>query len=143
MADKRLDDLKAKYQSVFRALEQQQVQLQNVNLQGEKLFLRGEAPSEEAKNRVWDQVKMVDPSYSDLIADITVSAQKTMSAGAGGSAQGAGQDTYTVQSGDSLSKIAEQYYGDSSQYMRIFQANRDKIKDPNVIQPGQQLVIPK
>ncbi len=143
MADKRLDEIKGKYQSAFREMEQQGVRLQNVNMQGDKLLVRGEAPSEQAKNKVWDQIMLVDPSYSDLIADITVSAQQTMSAGAGGSAQAASQEMYTVQSGDSLSKIAQRFYGDAGQYMRIFEANRDKIKDPNMIRPGEQLVIPK
>jgi nucleoid-associated protein YgaU len=142
MAEKRLDELKTKYGSVLRAIEQQQVRLQNINVQGDKLFLRGEAPSQDAKNKVWDQIKMVDPKYSDLIADITVSEQQTMAAGAGTS-QASSQDTYTVQPGDTLSKIAERYYGDASAYMRIFQANQGTLKDPNRISPGQQLIIPK
>ncbi|HVX65243.1 MAG TPA: LysM peptidoglycan-binding domain-containing protein [Bryobacteraceae bacterium] len=142
MAEKRLDELKTKYGSVFRAIEQQQVRLQNVNMQGDKLFLRGEAPSQDAKNKVWDQIKMVDPAYSDLVADITVSQQQTMAAGAATS-QSAAQETYTVQPGDTLSKIAERYYGDASAYMRIFQANQGTLRDPNRINPGQQLIIPK
>ncbi len=50
---------------------------------------------------------------------------------------------YTVQSGDSLSKIAKQYYGDAMKYPVIFDANREVIKDPNLIYPGQKLRIPK
>ena len=50
--------------------------------------------------------------------------------------------TYTVQSGDTLSKIAQKYYGDASLYNQIFQANRDVLKDPNRISPGQKLKIP-
>jgi len=50
--------------------------------------------------------------------------------------------TYVVQSGDSLSKIAQKYYGDASLYTKIFEANRDILKDPNKIQPGQKLRIP-
>jgi nucleoid-associated protein YgaU len=145
MAENRLEQLKNKYAPAFRVIEQQQVRLQNVNMEGDKLFIRGEAPSQEAKDRVWDQIKLVDPSYSDLIADITVSAQaeqRTMGAGAGG-AQREMQETYTVRPGDSLSAIAQRYYGDANAYMRIFEANRDKLKDPNMIRPGQQLVIPK
>lgn len=53
------------------------------------------------------------------------------------------QQTYTVKSGDSLSKIAKQYYGDAQQWKRIHQANLDQIKDPNLIHPGQKLVIPQ
>jgi len=57
--------------------------------------------------------------------------------------QPAAQDErYTVAKGDSLSKIAKKYYGDASQWRRIFEANRDQIQDPDLIQPGWQLVIP-
>lgn len=57
---------------------------------------------------------------------------------AGGESQ-----SYTVQSGDTLSKIAKQFYGAANQYMKIFEANRDILKDPNVIHPGQKIRIPK
>lgn len=50
---------------------------------------------------------------------------------------------YTVKSGDSLSKIAKAYYGDYMKYPLIFEANREVIKDPDLIYPGQQLRIPK
>jgi nucleoid-associated protein YgaU len=148
--DQRFEQLKQKYQSVINAMGQHQVQLQNVNMQGDKLFIRGEAPSQEAKNRVWDQIKLVDPSYSDLTADITVNqsaapqqsaqhqAPKTMGAGVGST----GHRTYTVKSGDSLSKISREFYGNANDYMKIFEANRDKLSDPDKIQPGQELVIP-
>ena len=55
---------------------------------------------------------------------------------------GGDQITHTVQSGDTLSAIAKEYYGDSGKYMRIFEANRDKLKDPDKIRVGQELVIP-
>lgn len=60
----------------------------------------------------------------------------------GAQAQGGGQRTYTVNSGDNLSAIAQQMYGDASQWRRIFEANRDKISNPDLIHPGQELVIP-
>lgn len=50
--------------------------------------------------------------------------------------------TYTVVSGDSLSKIAKRYYGDANSWHRIFEANRDQIKNPDLIHPGQTLKIP-
>jgi nucleoid-associated protein YgaU len=50
--------------------------------------------------------------------------------------------THVVQSGDTLSKIAQKYYGDPALYDKIFQANRDVLKDPNKIFPGQKLKIP-
>ena len=47
-----------------------------------------------------------------------------------------------MQSGDTLSKISKQFYGDANRYMKIFEANKDQLKDPNVIKPGQVLKIP-
>lgn len=65
-------------------------------------------------------------------------------AGLEGGAGGAGKTerTYIVQSGDTLSKIAKEYYGDAGKYMDIFNANTDKLSDPDKIQVGQELIIP-
>jgi nucleoid-associated protein YgaU len=51
--------------------------------------------------------------------------------------------TYTVKKGDSLSKIAKREYGDAQQWRKIFEANRDTIKDPDLIYPGQVFRIPE
>ncbi|MDX5422880.1 MAG: LysM peptidoglycan-binding domain-containing protein [Hymenobacteraceae bacterium] len=54
------------------------------------------------------------------------------------------QDVYTVQNGDSLSKIAQKHYGDAGAWTRIYKANKDKIGDnPDLIRPGQRFVIPR
>jgi len=50
--------------------------------------------------------------------------------------------TYVVKSGDSLSKIAKELLGDAGRWPEIFEANKDQIKDPNLIHPGQELKIP-
>ena len=50
--------------------------------------------------------------------------------------------TYVVQAGDSLSAISLKVYGDAKYWDTIFEHNKDKISDPNVIHPGQELVIP-
>ncbi len=50
--------------------------------------------------------------------------------------------SYVVKSGDSLSKISQQFYGDANQWRKIYEANRDQIKNPDLIYPGQTLVIP-
>src|ERR1700722_14629868 len=71
MADK-FEELKAKYQSVLNFIQQQQnTNLQNVNMEGDKLLIRAAVPSQDVKNKIWDQIKLVDPSYSDLTADIS------------------------------------------------------------------------
>jgi LysM repeat protein len=137
-SEQKFNQLKQKYQTVLNTIEQQNVRLQNLHVEGDKLFIRGTAPSEQAKNEVWDQIKLVDPNASDLTADITVEQPR---AAAVGGAQAGGQ-TYTVRSGDTLSKISLQFYGTGSEYMRIFYANRDKLSDPDRIQAGQQLIIP-
>lgn len=139
-AEQKFNQLKQKYQSVLNAIEQQNVRLQNLHVENDKLFIRGTAPSEQAKNAIWDQIKLVDPDYSDLMADITVEAPQQRAAAVGGAETG-GQ-TYTVKSGDTLSKISQQFYGSANEYMRIFYANLDKLSDPDKIQVGQQLIIP-
>jgi nucleoid-associated protein YgaU len=138
MADEQ--QLKAKYQSVITAAPQLGISLQNVHVENGKLLIRGRAPNENIKNEIWNRIKAVDASYSDLVADITIDSslpqpQAMASSGGGGR-------KYTVKSGDSLSKIAKEMYGDANAYNRIFEANRDKLNDPNKIFPGQELVIP-
>ncbi len=139
-AEQKFNQLKQKYQTVLNTLDQQQVRLQNLHVEGDKLVIRGKAPSDQAKNAIWDQIKLVDPSASDLMCEITVDQTLQQAAVAGGG-QTRGQ-TYTVQSGDTLSKISRQFYGSASEYMRIFYANRDQLSDPDKIRVGQQLVIP-
>jgi LysM repeat protein len=141
-AEDKFNRLKQKYQTVLNTIDRQGVQLQNLHVEGDKLVIRGTAPSDQVKNAIWDQIKLVDPNVSDLMADITVSQSRAQAAAAGGPSGGAGSQQYTVQSGDTLSKISKQFYGSSNEYMRIFYANRDKLSDPDKIKVGQQLVIP-
>ena len=132
------EQLKAKYQSVLNFMKTQNVQLLNLNLQDNKLFIRATTTSTELKNKVWDQIKLVDPNYPDLLADIQAPAAAAVAVG-GGSRN---VRTYVVRPGDSLSKISQEYYGSANQSMRIFEANRDKLADPDKIKPGMELVIP-
>jgi nucleoid-associated protein YgaU len=136
-----LEQLKQKYQSALNAIKQQGVRLAHMHLQDGKLFLQGEAPSEQAKNEVWNQVKAVDPSYSDLTLDLTINPA-LQTAQQSGAAAGGSLQTYTVKSGDTLSKIAKQFYGDAAQYTKIYDANRDQLSNPDKIQVGQELKIP-
>ena len=134
--------LRHKYDPVVRLMHARGVAIRTIEMQGTKLLLRAEAPSADVKNAVWDEIKKVDPTYADLSADITVSAGAA--AGQGGPAGGvsAPAGSYTVQKGDTLSKISKQFYGDANAYKKIFDANRDQLKDPDKIQPGQVLRIP-
>ena len=140
MAD-RFEELKMKYQSVLNFIQSQGVQLRNLNMEGDRLLIRASAPSADLKNRVWDQIKLVDPNYSDLLADIEAPAAAAAAAAAASSTTPASR-TYTVQPGDNLSKISRQFYGDPNRYMKIFEANKDKLSDPDKIKPGMDLLIP-
>lgn len=134
-AQQQFNQLKDKYHTALTVADQQHVQFTDLHVEDGKLIIRGVAPSEDAKNAFWDQVKLVDSNYSDLVADISTNEQSQ------GNQEQQGE-SYTVQSGDTLSKIAKQFYGDANEYMRIFYANRDQLNDPNKIQVGQELVIP-
>lgn len=141
MADARFEQLKAKYQSVLNFMQAQNVRLENLNMADNKLYIRAEAPSQDVKNKVWDQIKLVDPTFSDLTADIDAPAAAAAAASASGPSSTA--RSYTVQPGDSLSKISKQFYGDANKYMKIFEANKDKLSDPDKVRAGMELVIPQ
>ncbi|MDE3137985.1 MAG: LysM peptidoglycan-binding domain-containing protein, partial [Acidobacteriota bacterium] len=134
-----MEELKSKYQSVFNLMETHQVRLLNLHIQDGKLFIRASAPSLEIKHKVWDQIKLVDPAFPDLIADIEIPMAAAAAASVGSSTPAR---TYTMQPGDTLSKISKQFYGDANQFLKIFKANRDKFSDPDKIRPGVELVIP-
>ena len=140
-AQQRFNELKQRYQTVLTTADNEHIQFQNLHVQDNKLFIRGIAPSDDAKNKFWDQIKLVNPNADDITANITVDTSRAVGAAAGGG-QGTGGQTYEVKGGDNLSKISKQFYGDPNEYMRIFYANRDKLHDPDKIQVGQQLVIP-
>jgi nucleoid-associated protein YgaU len=136
----RLEELKNKYRGALDTIKQKGVRLSHLHVQDNKLFIQGAAPSEQVKNDVWNQIKAADSSYSDLTCDLAVDpslAPAAASAGSGGSTR-----TYTVKPGDTLSKIAKEFYGNANEYNRIFEANQDKLQSPDKIQVGQELVIP-
>ena len=142
----RLEELKKKYQSVLDLISQKGVRLTHQHVQDNKLFLQGAAPSEQIKNDIWNQIKSVDSSYSDLTVDLSVDTSLAPPAAAAAAAATGGDAastrTYKVQPGDTLSKIAKQFYGDANKYQRIFEANQDKLESPDKIRAGQDLVIP-
>jgi nucleoid-associated protein YgaU len=126
--------LKQKYQTVLNTLDQEGARLENLHVEGDKLVIRAVAPSEAAMNKAWDQIKLIDPNYQDLAADIRVEEQQ----------QAPATETYTVKPGDSLWRIAQHKLGDGNRYMEIFYANRDKMDSPqSVIHPGDELNIPQ
>jgi nucleoid-associated protein YgaU len=129
----RLEQLKQKYAAALNVVTAAGVALQNLHVQDGKLYLKGRAPSEQAKNEVWTAVKEIDPTYADFAADIAIDPSLPTPPRA---------QAYTVQSGDTLSKISKQFYGDANKYMKIFDANKDQLSDPDKIKVGQVLQIP-
>ncbi|MDI1242237.1 MAG: LysM peptidoglycan-binding domain-containing protein [bacterium] len=95
------------------------------------LIVTGMAPSAEAKEALWNEYERLDPEFrtGDLILNIST----------GGDAAGGGMHTYTVESGDNLTKIGKKY---GIQWKAIWDHNRDILNDPDKIYPGQELKIP-
>jgi nucleoid-associated protein YgaU len=141
-----LEQAKAKYKSAIDLGTQRGVAWKNFHVENDKFLMRGAAPNEDVKNAVWGAIKAIDPSYADLTADISIDPSLPVpkqASAAPASAPAAAPRTYEVKSGDSLSKIAKQFYGDAGKYPKIFEANRDQLSDPDKIKPGQKLKIPE
>ena len=126
-----LDALKQKYQPVIDFAAERGVSWKNVHIENEKLLIRGAAPNDRIKNEVWDKIKAVDPAFADLTADLSIDSTLPVP-----------PKIYQVVAGDTLSKISKHFYGDASAYMKIFEANKDQLTDPNKIGVGQKLRIP-
>ena len=122
--------LKEKYQSALTLGEKLQVKGGGVKEEGGCLIIKGTTTYQLDKNMIWDEIKKHDGWKTEVKADIRVENTDVYG-------------VWEVQSGDSLSKIAKVVYGNVSKYMPIFEANKDILKDPNVIHPGQKLKIPK
>jgi nucleoid-associated protein YgaU len=106
-----------------------------------KLYFNGTVQTQEEANKIWDAIKTVPTWRTDIIADIKP-LNTGATATAGTAAPAAAATTYTVKSGDTLSKIAKELLGNASAYTQIFEANRDQLSDPDKIKPGQVLKIP-
>jgi len=127
--------LMEKYQSLIDMANQLGVSGFNVVESDGVLKVDGVAGSAEAKQQLWDEYSRLDPDYrsGDVVMNISAPEGDASSGGGSGS-------SYTVQSGDSLSKIGSKY---GVSWQKIFDANRDKLDDPDKIQPGQELTIPQ
>ncbi|HXG54087.1 MAG TPA: LysM peptidoglycan-binding domain-containing protein [Vicinamibacterales bacterium] len=99
-----------------------------------KLHFKGSVKTEEDKNELWTAIKTIPSWKDDIVADIQVTG--------GGGAGTSGSRTYTVKAGDTLSEIAKDQLGSAGAYMKIYEANRDQLSDPDKIKPGQVLKIP-
>jgi nucleoid-associated protein YgaU len=100
-----------------------------------KLYFTGSVKTEAEKNELWNAIKTIPEWRDEVVADIQVVGGPEPAAAPAGR-------TYTVKSGDTLSGIAKQHLGNANAYMKIFEANRDQLSDPDKIKPGQVLKIP-
>jgi nucleoid-associated protein YgaU len=101
-----------------------------VKEEGGKLVIKGMAEYGIDRDHLWDLIKKQAGWEKEIVADIKVEKADVYG-------------YWVVKSGDTLSKIAKDVYDDGSKYMTIFNANKDQLKDPNMIKPGQKLVLPK
>ena len=130
--------LTEKYQSLIDLGSRLGISGFNAREENGVLYVDGVAGSADAKQQLWDEYGRLDPEYrsGDLVMNISApEASASASASGGGSGS-----TYTVQAGDSLSKIGTRY---GVSWKEIFEANRDKLDDPDKIYPGQELTIPQ
>ena len=102
-----------------------------------KLHFVGTVKSEAEANEIWNAIKTIPTWRQDIVGEI-----KVVAPAGGAAAAGAAARTYTVRAGDSLSAIAKAQLGNANAYMKIFEANRDQLSDPDKIAPGQVLKIP-
>jgi nucleoid-associated protein YgaU len=135
----------------------------DVHVDGKVVTLSGTAPDVATKRQIMEAFTAALPSAENIINSIrperagagaSATAHQPASAGdvmpsaapspVAVSAATAVQEakTYTVKKGDTLSAIAKQFYGSAGKYMKIFVANKDVLKDPDKIYPGQELRIP-
>jgi LysM repeat protein len=122
--------LAAKYASLANAAAQLGIKDVQVTEQGGKLHIKGTAPYPMQKDLLWDDIKKIPGWEGELAADIRAEREDI-------------HGIYTVKAGDTLSKIAKSALDNANRYMEIFEANRNILTDPDKIQVGQQLVIPR
>ena len=128
--------VREKYQSLIDLANRSGVSNLQVSEDGDVLHVNGTAPSEEVKQKLWDEYNRIDPDMrsGDLVMNVEVG-------GGGAGSWGEDEESYTVKSGDTLSKIG-QHHGVA--WREIYEANKDVIGgDPDKIHPGQTLRIPR
>lgn len=122
--------MKTKYQPVLDLGESLNIKNGDVQEENGVLKVWGTTSTPYEKNLIWDKIKEIGgENPADIIADIKVADESVF-------------HRHTVKSGETLGKIAIQYYGKASKYQDIFKANSDILKSPDLIYPDQELIIP-
>ena len=131
---------------------------------GEKLFGHEDEAAEKIKENIEASnpgIQDLNVAYNDGVVELSGSADsaeamekavlmagnvqgvsEVKADGISAPPQAAQVEYYVIQKGDSLSAIAKRYYGNAQDYPRIFDANREVIKNPDLIYPGQKIRIP-
>lgn len=122
--------IREKYNELINLANSSGVKNLQVREQGNVLYIDGVAPSEDIKKKLWDTYNRIDPDYraGDLVMNINVPQSSTA------------MQEYTVVKGDSLSKIGKKF---GVQWKEIYEANKERVKDPDHIEPGWKLKIPQ
>tara|TARA_R110002049_G_scaffold180054_1_gene347066 strand:+ start:174 stop:554 length:381 start_codon:yes stop_codon:yes gene_type:complete len=122
--------VKSKYQAVLDLGKKLNIKDGKVEEENGKLKVWGTANTPYEKDILWDKIKEIGGANpADIMADIKVADDSVYA-------------RHTVKSGETLGKIAKHYYGNASKYNAIFKANSDILKNPDVIHPDQELIIP-
>jgi len=122
--------VRAKYQEVLDLGQKLNIENGDVKEENGILHVSGTAKTQYEKNLLWDTIKVAGgESPNDIVADIKVADTSVY-------------HRHTVESGETLGKIAKQYFKDPMKYKAIYEANTDILKNPDLIHPGQELIIP-
>ena len=111
------------------------------DVRGKVITLKGKAESREAANLAMQKIDQA--VKADNIVNAIEVAKKEAPVPAPEPEKVSAERFYEVVSGDTLGKIAQKYYGKASAYMKIFEANKDILTNPDLIKPGQKLRIPE
>ena len=121
--------LQDKYKSLLDYAGSPKVDNLSISENNNILYVSGSAPA-AVKDKIWEIYNSIDPDMraGDMVLNIQVTDE-------------AKEESYVIKAGDSLSKIARNYPGMT--WQKLYEANKDTIKDPNVIYPGKSIRIPK
>ena len=118
-----------KYKDLFQLANQIGLKNPDVKEEGGKLKIVGNTEYQMDANHLWDNIKTHPGWEGEVVANIQAERSDVYG-------------VHTVKAGETLSKLAKQYLGDSNRYMDLFNANKNILSDPDKIKVGQKLTIP-
>lgn len=123
-----MNNLQIKYAPLIAYAKNADIENLSVTEKNDVLYVTGSTTT-EVKDKLWEMYEALDPEMrsGDMVLNIEATDEKK-------------EELYTIKSGDSLSKIAKNYPGMT--WQKIYEANKDTIKDPNLIYPGRTIRIP-